>query len=216
MGDMLQKSWKDKMMATLAAAGIAGAPISVDPPSKEEQHAAFAKPSYTVKDFSQPFGQHKLDSFLNPIMQLESSGGKKTEHKPVEQGVQAGTTAVGNYALMPRTVQNVAGMLNSKSSELRNFLGNDYKDPEVQDLQNVPEKDISKKLKANPDLQNRVARYLAQHLFNRHKGNEDKMAFGWRFGSEKPSEQITDKMLNGSGYVKQFRKLKGQPNANPQ
>ena len=48
--------------------------------------------------------------FKKVISQLESSGGKNTKHKMMTKGLHKGDTAIGEYGLMPLTIQDAAKM----------------------------------------------------------------------------------------------------------
>jgi hypothetical protein len=50
----------------------------------------------------------EIDQFLSLISQLESSGGKNLAHKTIESGIHAGDTAIGQYGLMPNTIEEMA------------------------------------------------------------------------------------------------------------
>jgi len=208
----LEKNWKRKMISALGAAAFATAPtMAADPVTGDQTvqtpHSDEHKQSLTIKDFSQPWGKHPMDEFLAPISTLESRGGRDIAHAKVNYGLHEGDTAMGNFALMPKSVKNVAGMLRSDKSLLRQHLGKDFRDPEVSDMHNMSEEEIAKKIKGNMPLQTRVARYLATHLHTLHNGDTSRMAHGWRFGSNRPSHAISDKALDNSGYVKKFKEL---------
>lgn len=57
------------------------------------------------------------NTFKKLISYLESSSGKNTNHPMVNHGPNAGTSAMGEYALMPRTAQDLARQ-NSNKTEL--------------------------------------------------------------------------------------------------
>jgi hypothetical protein len=200
----LKKGWKEN----LAAALMAAAPVSVDnqlaPEKKQAQGQEVVKKVPTHHDYDVPFGKHHLDSFLHSISFLESSGGKFTEHA-AGGGIHEQDRAIGSKGLMPKTVKNIGGMLKNPKSALRSVLGEHYHDREFSQLAELPEDKISEKLKQNPKLYLRGARYLAEHLRAMHNGDRLRMAFGWRFGHNRPSDSIKDHHIEGSGYVKKFR-----------
>lgn len=214
--EVLEKSWKKKMIGALGAAAFAN-PIGISPdstvpeqdrpaPVEQIEDVNYTKPS----DYDVDFGQSPVDEFLYPISMLESSGGKNTNHETVDYGLHEGDTAIGKFALMPKTVRNVAGMLNSKNSILRTKLGPQFKDEELQSVAKLPEDQIEKVLKQNPKLARRTARYLAEHVLELNNGDMNRAAYGWRFGHNRPPEKVTDKMLSDSGYVKKFNKFKAK------
>jgi hypothetical protein len=212
MENKLEKNWKHKMIVALGATVLA-APTQIHNPEKdhntptEDVIKEKTRPSVTIKDFSMPFGEHPQDKFLRPISYLESSGGKNTDHSVLQYGLHAGDQAMGKFALMPKTVRNVASMLNNNGTKLRQRLGEDYKDDEVQSLHSLDDNQLVQKVKGNGPLKLRIARYLATHLHELHNGDMARMAHGWRFGHNRGPTSITPEMLEGSGYVRKFNEL---------
>jgi len=198
--EKLAKGWKEVM---LAAAGATAMPHIPGPPQLPAHAGAQAKPPVTPNDYNVPWGKHPRDRFLNSISFLESSSGKFLDHQP-GGGMHGQDRAIGAKAIMPKTAKNVGAMLASPQSALRSHLGPHYRDPDVEAFAGMDEDKISAAMKADPQLYLRTARYLADHLHVRHKGDDARAAFGWRFGSNIPSDKITDDHLKGSGYVKKF------------
>lgn len=207
----LQKNWKNYMLASIA--GLS-APKMEDKP-KEEPTQMVYKPSAqrpkTIHDFDVPYGQHENDKFLNAISELESSGGKNVHHKPSNDQTHQGETAVGRFALMPKTLKDISKMFHEKDGHLRHSLGKFYKDPEVENLANMDDDQVSAEVQKNPKIQTRAARYLAEHLKGQYGNEPSKQAFGWRFGHRRPSEDITPEKLKGSGYVRKFNDIYNAP-----
>lgn len=199
--DTLKKSWKKKLATALLAAGV-HAPTPNQAPSQKEEIVAAKKPDYNV-----PFGQHPMDHFLGAISTLESQGGKYTDHKPVNNSVHQGDSAMGTYALMPKTAQNIVGMLNSPHSKLRAILGPDHKDDEFVHAATGDSAVVAERFKANPALALRGARYLATHLHAMQHGDPVKASYAYRFGTNLPPTAITADKLKNSGYVKKFKEL---------
>lgn len=166
----------------------------------------------TPDEFRKPLGQAENDDFLKAIRMLESSGGKNTDHETMESGLHAGDTAMGSFGLMPNTAKDIASKLNHRNTTLRNQVGADYEDPEVQQLARLPKDKIDAAIKRNPDLENALARYLAKHLNATHNGDLSKMAYGWNAGSNLPPEEISDQDLANSEYVSRFKDLYAREN----
>lgn len=203
--EKLEKNWKQKMAAALALGAASPGPndaLAQQPATVEVRHQ---KPT-TVEAFKVPEGQHPRDKFLGSISQLESSGGKYLNHKPSYDPIHQGDQAIGKVALMPKTVKDIGLLLNTKSSPLMQRLGEHYKDEEFSELASLPESHITEKLKQNPELYTRGARYLAEHLHSLHGGDKSRMAWGWRFGHRQPPSKIEDRHLKDSGYVKKFHR----------
>lgn len=207
MEQKLNKSWKAKMLAAVAGASLPALSQDVaqtpEPIVEQEQ-----KKIFTPDDYSVPFGQHPADKYLKSIKFLESSGGKNLDHTTMETGIHAGTAAIGRFGLMPKTIKDLNSMIHGKShTYLGRKLGEHYKDEDMRELASLPDNRIQDKLKQKPILGLKAARYLWDHLMERHKGDPAKSAFGWRFGTNIPSSKITPKHLQDSGYVKKFNQL---------
>jgi hypothetical protein len=139
-----------------------------------------------------PKGQHPMDSFLEGIAHLESSGGINTAHRP-SKGFHQGATAIGPHAIMPMTAQYVA-----KKS----------KSPHIKPLAQMSPHDVSDVLGKNPDLQHEVAREYAGLLHTRFKGDTQKMAYAWRHG---PNAEIASEDLHEDSYVNTFSQVYKPP-----
>lgn len=48
-----------------------------------------------------------VERFLHFISQLESSGGKNLEHKPIKSGMHSGDAAEGQYGVLPNTMEEL-------------------------------------------------------------------------------------------------------------
>jgi len=205
MTGKLEKSWKNKMLSAIGAAGLAMPSSNLETQDKTPEQAE--KPAVTVKDYSQPWGENPSDKFLSAISFLESSGGKNLKHRLMETGLHAGSSALGQFAIMPNTIRDIHGLMQQKGSPLQGALGDKYKDEEFSQLATLPQLDMARQLKKRPELGLRAARYLATHLHHLHGGDPERMGFSWRFGHNRPTEHITPKMLEHSGYVKKFNQI---------
>jgi len=199
----LEKNWKKKLTVATAAAALAALPMIDMNQAAPEQHVE-KKKARDLKEFMEPFGMNSQDRFLEAISELESSAGKNTKHKAMHTGLHQGDKAIGDFGIMPKTFRNVANSLRLKDSKLRSVLGDSYRDDEFDYVSKLPDRALKETLKSRPDLQLRAARYLATHLDVMHNGDPAKKAHGWRFGSNRPSDQITPRALIGSGYVQKF------------
>lgn len=140
------------------------------------------------------------DSFLKKISNIESSSGQNLEHPTVTSGIQAGDTAVGQYGLMPNSIDELAKRAAmQKNAPLV-----------VQRMKNMqdPQKE-AQMVKEDPELEDLYAKVMAQHVLGRQGGDEDKAAYSWNKGSNLKPEDISQDQLDNSDYVQKFRKLKG-------
>lgn len=143
-----------------------------------------------MSDYRDP-REHKgdqVDDFLKKIAMLESSGGKNTNHKTVDSGVQAGETAYGDYGLMPNTVE-----------ELANRYPSDVypKDADKQDLM--------EKMQADPNFEKNMAQTMSSYLLQKRGLTPEEAAAAYFEGHNLPKNQL-DKMQNIQ-YVRKFKVL---------
>lgn len=127
-----------------------------------------------------------LNEFLEKIAMLESSGGKNTQHKMITnpESIHYGTSAVGEYGLMPVTAQDLDRKYN------------------INELQGLSKEEAQKRLEEDSDLRDRIARSLASELLN--KVPQETAAHMWKMGHNKvPSEE----KLERSDRVKKFKAL---------
>lgn len=99
-----EKSFKNALMGVLAVAGSNTVPMNISPkpsnPQSFEKLSSHAKtPNFVAS--------HDKERGLNAIAQVESSGGLNTQHKEVKSGLNRGDTAVGRFAMMPKTIKDL-------------------------------------------------------------------------------------------------------------
>lgn len=130
-------------------------------------------------------------------MQLESSGGQNTQHEPMESGIQAGTTAIGKYGLMPNTVKELVNRRRVRGTST----------PELQDLGQMPPDKMKEYIEANPQLEEELANELATKVITRQQGDPERAAYSWKQGDNLKPDEISDDQLNANPYVQKFRRL---------
>lgn len=136
--------------------------------------------------------KEKIKKFLDSISMNESSGGKNTEHETMQTGIHAGDTAVGNYGLMPNTVQEMHKRMKME--------GNPNYNPDIIDADSTQVQDM---LKQNPQLQQQAAEYMAGMLLKKTGGDPEAAAYGWRYGHNAPADQLIEKSIDNP-YVNSF------------
>ena len=131
--------------------------------------------------------QHKLDqmnpqrvqrdNFLNAISQIESSGGKNINHPISNAPLQAGQQAVGQYGLMPNTIQEMARRTRGPASI-------------------TP---------GSPEEQ-QIANSLAGHVLNKYQ-DPNMAAYAWHSGHNLTPDQIQQRDYMNDPYVQKFQKI---------
>lgn len=139
-------------------------------------------------------------------MQVESSGGKDTDHPVVTApNLQQGTRAIGRYGLMPNTVKELVNR-----RRLRGTVS-----PDMMDLTDLPPEEIKARLEASPELEEQFANDLANHVIQRQGGDEDKAAYSWIQGHNLSPDEIKPETLEQSPYVQKFRRVNETLNPKP-
>lgn len=140
-----------------------------------------------------------IDSFLKTIGQIESSSGKNTNHPIIETGIQKGDRAIGTYALMPNTVDEIitrAKNENKSSEEMDNIL-------------NMSPEEKKAYIEANPEIEKALATNLAGYVLNKQGGDTEKAAYSWLHGHNLSPDRIENKDYSNDPYVQKFAKLSG-------
>lgn len=187
------------------------------PPQKVEPlEEASYKPSFNKlgsrlsnnnkPDYFSEEGLHPEDTFLRNISHIESSGGKNLEHKEIESGLHKGTAAIGRYGIMPKTAKDISGMLKNKQSMLKMHLGDNYSDPEVEELSKLDDKEVVKLVANNPKLEQRLARYLATRI-GLMEGDELDKAYRWNMGHNIKKVDIDPKSRDEHQYIRKYKQL---------
>lgn len=137
-------------------------------------------------------GVDALGEFKRKISGVESSFGEDLEHPVVEKGIQAGDKAIGEYAMMPNTIQEFARRMgNRKLASLPKELYPDY-------------------LEKNPKVQDEITNAALEHVFNRFNKDPEKAAYGWNQGHNLNPDSITKEKLDNSNYIEKFRNIKSK------
>jgi hypothetical protein len=127
----------------------------------------------------------QLKEFLKVMSQLESNGGKNTNHDKLSDG----TNAVGQYGIKPMTAKDML----KKSPDNVNDL----------DLQ-----EVQQQLESSPEMQQRVAEILGQKILDKNKGQMTPSAVGWRDGQNKSLDANKDKLSIDTEYADKIEEVK--------
>lgn len=133
---------------------------------------------------------------LKLIKQIESSNGQDLDHPMVQHGLQAGTTAVGSYGLMPNTVKEVLHRMKMAKEQIP---------PELKQQDHVAEA-----LTAKPELEDLIANKLMNHILSKPEIDDDKAAYMWNMGHNRRPADISPETLDANPYVGKFRALKSK------
>lgn len=137
--------------------------------------------------------------FLQLMSLMESSGGKNTKHKTVEEGLQSGDTAIGQFGLMPNTIKEMA--------QRRNMQG--VGDKIDNQMVNVDNPVIPSVMTAYPELEQKYASELAKQVLDKSAGNQTDAAYRWRWGHNLPNEKLEDIKTQNPEYFQRLQNLMG-------
>ncbi len=149
--------------------------------------------------FNEDSDENKLkpEDFLKIISQIESSGGKNFDHPEIQNGIQAGTAAAGQYGLMPNTIQELVN---------RQRLSGQM-NPAMRDIASEPPEQMKADVESNPDIENQLAGQLATRVLN--KSNDPAMAaYMWHSGHNLQPQQVQERNYMNDPYVQKFLKLR--------
>lgn len=119
------------------------------------------------------------EDFLNAISQIESSGGKNINHPVSNVPIQAGQHAIGQYGLMPNTVDEMM-----KRSGTRGPAS----------------------IAPGSPGEDQIAHQLADRVLNRFQ-DPNKAAYAWHSGHNLTPEQIEQRQYLNDPYVQKFQKI---------
>lgn len=142
------------------------------------------------------------EQFLKDMSQIESSGGKNTKHKTILSGIHEGQAAVGQFGLMPNTVEEI-----SKRMEME---GSEPEEIRMLKITGTPSQEIANEVAKNPELERKMAERLYEHVKTRQGGDEERMNHAWQFGHNLKPEAITVEKLELSPRTEKFRKLRSK------
>lgn len=145
-----------------------------------------------AKASAQGYPEHDPDQFLKDMSMIESSGGINTNHPEIKHGIHAGSSAVGEYGLMPNTVDEMI--------KRYKVLPEEYEGLSTEELRD----------KLTPDKEKEIATALAKHILNRQKGDLERSAYSWQYGHNLKPKDIPDEVLIGNDRVEKFKALRNK------
>jgi uncharacterized protein (UPF0147 family) len=126
------------------------------------------------------------EEFLQIIGQIESSGGKNTNHPVLKTGMHKGSSAIGKYALMPLTINELV-----------------KNNPQLQYLAQMDEARKRATLENNQALQDQLAGMYYDKAA-KNSNSDQEAAYKWLHGyNSRPTEQN----LQNDEYTNKFNRL---------
>lgn len=134
-------------------------------------------------------GVNSFEDFKKRISGVESNFGKNTKHPVMTSGIHEGDAAIGQYAMMPNTIQEFANRTGDK------------------ELQSVPKEAYPDYFKAHPEAQQRIENNALQYVYDKFGGDPEKAAYAWNQGHNLDPNKITPDKIETSDYVNKFRNI---------
>lgn len=184
----------------LAALGIAISPIAGHTASVSPQNQATVQEAHesTISDF----GHEPIDRFLWNIMQVESSGGKNTNHKTMRTGIHKGQKAVGRWGLMPHTITEMLNRM--KTDKVSN--------PPLEKMRGMNSNELDSHFRNNPKHELSVARFMGNFAMKRQGNDVNRAAYAWLMGHNDSYAKSPDHHINNHYYVRRYNNYdKGNP-----
>lgn len=146
----------------------------------EDERASYDKTSPQPIDQLMHPQPNPSDAFLQAISQIESSGGKNTNHPVSNAPIQAGQKAIGQYGMMPNTVDEMM-----KRSGTRGPAS----------------------IMPGSPAEDQMAHQLADRVLNRVQ-DPNMAAYAWHSGHNLTPEQIQQRDYLNDPYVQKFQKIR--------
>jgi hypothetical protein len=185
----LKKGIKSSAISLATAAAMSGMPFQTQQPQADmvpHQQAPMESIGEQHND--------RLDSGLKAISYIESSNRTKAKHKEVDHGLNAGTSGIGKYGLMPLQVIDAIDHDPSLRSKNRDLASLDPK---------IDQDALRTTLENNPNLQDQIATSHWHRLGQRFDHDENKMAYAWLHGIT-GTLHATDDQINNHPYVQKY------------
>lgn len=117
-------------------------------------------------------------AFKKLMSAIESDNNPNAVHKPVPGEMHKGTSAIGQYGMMPITIQDIARQLSEKS-ELDKLI------------ENANPNQVQEILQSNPQKYDQYSDLMAEKVLNKAGGDPMDAAMKWRWGPDS-QEKLAD------------------------
>lgn len=143
---------------------------------------------------------------LNFLKAAESSGGKQLNHDWLQKGPNAGERAIGPYAFMPSTVQDLVSKdknLKSKYGKVLNLSYGNFEQSEIEDF-------FKKNPKINDDLANH---YIDKIVAGTSARTAEEISQAWLYGVKGYNKQQQNASSNNPTGIPQGDEVTAARNA---
>lgn len=145
------------------------------------------------------YGTVHVDRFLTAISKVESDGGHHLDHPVIKKGMHAGDRAIGRWALMRRTVDDVLSRVRKSSG----FLP-----PILSPLEGADRDSTEAYFASFPEAEEYLAKTLARVVL-RGVTSPDEAAYRWLHGHNIAPEDLDPDEVLSDAYVQRFEAAYG-------
>lgn len=139
---------------------------------------------------------NRLKKFLERQAMIESSGGINLNHPEIKDpsSIHHGASAIGKYAIMPNTAREIRNRY--KLSGLNN--------PELDAIDSMSDEEMKTYLESKPELQEEMAKFLAEKILNKVGGDEQMANYAWQYGHNLTPDKIKKRNYLESDRAKKY------------
>lgn len=189
--DILEKNAFKKILPLATAFALAGSPTNV---SNIENHFGSAHRSLITEKEDAPKADIN-DNMLANIKHVESSNGRNVNHPLVTGGLNAGTKAIGNYAIMPLQIKEIA----SKDPNLKVHA------KVLNQFDHVKDQDKIAQYIQDNKLEDKLASSHLKRIQAKFPNDVNRQVYAWNQGITGALKSSKEKIDNHD-YVKKYHK----------
>lgn len=119
---------------------------------------------------------------LEKIGMLESSGGIDTDHPEIKAGIQKGDSAIGEYGMMPNTLEEMAKRYPSDITA------------------GMTKEELTEKAKNDPEFAKTMAETMVSYMKDKRGLTDEQTAAAWETGHNQSPEKINTNTPRGRKF----------------
>lgn len=189
--EILEKNAFKKILPLATAFALAGSPTSV---SNLQNHFGSMHRDIITETENAPKPTIN-DNMLANIKHVESSNGKNVNHPLVTGGLNAGTKAIGNYAIMPLQIKEIA----NKDSNLKVHA------KALNQFDHVKDQDKIAQYIQDHKLEDKLASSHLKRIQAKFPNDLNRQVYAWNQGITGAMKASKEK-IDGHDYVKKYHK----------
>lgn len=141
-----------------------------------------------------------VNDLMKITSMIESSGGKDLKHQRMISGIHEGQSAIGEYGLMPNTVDEMI-----KRDELKGIAS-----PTDKFVKALEPEGKRQYLEKHPDYTKQMSERFIRRLLEKTENDPEKTQYMYQMGHNIDPESITQEKLDNFPRIQKFRQLKDE------